>query len=118
MGSPTCLQHGIPPQEVLKYMSTDFAHAPPTWHPPLPLEPPGPKEVQDFWDQAHILAEFPSLTPLAHQFIWFPVSGADVERSFGKLKRLVAPTRHCLTEESTKELTMLNYNGDIEHRLD
>ena len=43
-----------------------------------------------------------------------PVTSVDVERSFSQYKHLLKDRREGLTEENTKRLIMLYFNGDVE----
>lgn len=56
---------------------------------------------------------FPNLAAIASHAIWMPVTFVDVERSFSQYKHLLNDRRESLTEENTKRLVMLYYNGDI-----
>ena len=60
---------------------------------------------------------FPVLAPIATDAIWKPVTSVDVERSFSQYQHLLNDKRECLTEENTKRLLMLFFNGDIEGRF-
>ena len=57
---------------------------------------------------------FPNLAAVASHAIWMPVASVNVERSFSQYKHLLNDRRESLTEENTKRLVMLYYNGDIE----
>ena len=73
---------------------------------------PNPFHVNDFWKGVH--ARFPNLAAIAMQAIWMPVASVDVERSFSQYKHILNDRRESLTEENTKRLVLLYYNGDIE----
>ena len=57
---------------------------------------------------------FPNLAAIAVQAIWMPVASVDVERNFSQYKHILNDRRESLTEENTKRLVLLYYNGDIE----
>ena len=46
-----------------------------------------------------------------------PVVSVDVKRSFSQYKHLLNDRRENLTEETTKKLTIMYVNGDIEKRF-
>ena len=73
---------------------------------------PNPLVLSGFWDsmQDRLL----NLSSIARDAMWMPVSSVDVERSFSQYKHLLNDRREVLTEENTKRLLMLYYNGDIE----
>ena len=54
---------------------------------------------------------FPVLASIATDAIWMPVTSVDVERSFSQYKHLLNDRRESLTEEHTKCLLMLYFNG-------
>ena len=60
---------------------------------------------------------FPHLGAMALNVMWLPVASVDVERSFSLYKHLLNEQRESLTEANTKQLLRLNYNGDLERRL-
>ena len=57
---------------------------------------------------------FPNLATIASLMIWMPITSIDVERSFSQYKHILNDRRESLTEENTKRMVMLYYNGDIE----
>ena len=61
----------------------------------------------------------PELSSLALIYIWLPVSGVDVERSFSSYKSILSDRRVGLKEESIKMLNFLyfNLNGNIDVNL-
>ena len=71
--------------------------------------------LQEFWDS--MASRFPLLCKIATESIWMPVTSVDVERSFSNYKHLLNDRRERLTEENTRRLMILYYNGDIEHRF-
>lgn len=76
---------------------------------------PSLAELPLFW--ANMQGRFPILTLIASDAIWMPVSSVDVERSFSQYKHLLNDRRESLTDDNTRRLMMLYFNGDIEHRL-
>ena len=75
-------------------------------------ELPNPLHISEFWEGMG--DRFPNLAAVASHAIWMPVASVDVERSFSQYKHLLNDRRESLTEENTKQLVMLYYNGDIE----
>ena len=61
----------------------------------------------------------PELSSLALIYIWLPVSGVDVERSFSSYKNILSDRRVALKEESIKMLNFLYFNldGNIDYDL-
>ena len=53
----------------------------------------------------------PNLSKLALIYIWLPVSGVDVERSFSNYKRILDDRRRSLSEDSIEMLNFLYYNN-------
>ena len=76
---------------------------------------PTPFVLNDYW--ASISGRFPLLSSVARGAIWMPVTSVDVQRSFSQYKHILNDRREGLTEENTKRLLMLYYNGDVEGRL-
>ena len=63
-----------------------------------------------YWQsKAHVL---PELTALALVYIWLPVSGVDVERSFSSYNNILSDKRVVLKEESIRMLNFLYFNLD------
>ena len=60
---------------------------------------------------------FPLQSEISSDAIWLPVTSVDVERSFSQYKYLLNERRESLTDENTRRLMMLYYNGDIEQRF-
>lgn len=77
--------------------------------------PAEPINLVEFWRS--IKCRFPVLAKIAGDCLWMPVSSVDVERSFSLYKHILNDRRESLSEENTKQLLMLYYNGDIEKRL-
>ena len=72
-------------------------------------------ELEAFWTS--MTGRFPLLSKIALRSIWMPVTSVSVERSFSQYKHLLNDRRERLTEENTRRLMMLYYNGDIEQRF-
>ena len=72
-------------------------------------------ELPSFWTA--MAGRFPLLSEIASDAIWLPVTSVDVERSFSQYKYLLNERRESLTDENTRRLMMLYYNGDIEQRF-
>ena len=68
------------------------------------------KDLDIYWrGKSHLL---PELSSLALIYIWLPVSGVDVERSFSNYKSILSDRRVALKEESIKMLNFLYFNLD------
>ncbi len=75
------------------------------------------KDLDIYWrGKSHLL---PELSSLALIYIWLPVSGVDVERSFSSYKNILSDRRVALKEESIKMLNFLYFNldGNIDYDL-
>ena len=72
-------------------------------------------QLPSFWGSMR--GRFPLLSHIALDAIWMPVTSVDVERSFSQYKHLLNERRESLTDENTRRLMMLYYNGDIEQRF-
>ena len=72
--------------------------------------------VPEYWKGA--ADRFPQIAKAAEVFIWFPVGSVDVERSFSVYKQVVTDKWERLTEEHTKQLVSMNFNGDVVGRWD
>lgn len=59
----------------------------------------------------------PNLARIARENIWQRTTSVDVERSFSQYKHVLTDRRESLTEQHTKQLMLLKYNGDVEGRL-
>ena len=57
------------------------------------------------------------LSSITRDAIWMPVTSVDAERKKSLYKHLLNDRREGLTEENTKRLTMLYFNGNIEGQL-
>jgi hypothetical protein len=61
-----------------------------------------------YWrGKRHIL---PELSSLALIYIWLPVSGVDIERSFSSYKSILSDRRVALKEENIQMLNFLYFN--------
>ena len=76
---------------------------------------PDPLSISDFWEG--MKTRFPILSAIAADAIWMPVVSVDIERSFSQYKHILNDRRESLTEQNTKRLVMLYFNGDIEERF-
>lgn len=56
----------------------------------------------------------PNLSNLALDYIWLPVSGVDVERSFSTYKNILDDKRHLLSEASIAALNFMYFNNNTE----
>ena len=74
-------------------------------------ELPSPLSIPKFWEG--VKDRFPNIHRIAVDAIWMPVASVDVERSFSQYKHILSDRRESLTEENTKRLLMLYFNGDI-----
>ena len=75
------------------------------------------KDLDIYWQgKSHLL---PELSALALIYIWLPVFGVDIERSFSNYKSILSDRRIALKEESIQMLNFLyfNLNGDIDYDL-
>ena len=73
-------------------------------------------DLDVYWQgKIHLL---PELSTLALVYIWLPVSGVDVERSFSSYKSILSDRRIALKEESIQMLNFLYFNlGNINYDL-
>jgi hypothetical protein len=78
---------------------------------------PQPFITAGFWQSSAITTRYPELAKVANKLIWTPVASVDVERSFSQYKHLLNDRREGLSEENTRQLVMLYYNGDLEGRF-
>ena len=68
------------------------------------------KDLDIYWQgKSSLLPEFSSL---ALTYIWLPVSGVDIERSFSSYKSILSDRRVALKEDSIKMLNFLYFNLD------
>uniref|UniRef100_U9SXJ3 HAT C-terminal dimerisation domain-containing protein n=1 Tax=Rhizophagus irregularis (strain DAOM 181602 / DAOM 197198 / MUCL 43194) TaxID=747089 RepID=U9SXJ3_RHIID len=74
-------------------------------------------DLDVYWrGKTHLL---PELSALALVYIWLPVSGVDVERSFSSYKSILSDKRIALKEESIQMLNFLYFNlgGNVNYDL-
>jgi hAT family C-terminal dimerisation region len=73
-------------------------------------------DLDIYWrGKIHLL---PELSTIALVYIWLPVSGVDVERSFSSYKSILSDRRIALKEESIQMLNFLYFNlGNINYDL-
>ncbi|CAG8838338.1 55_t:CDS:1, partial [Racocetra persica] len=65
-------------------------------------------DIEKYWlEKARFL---PCLSKLALKYIWLPISGVDIERSFSAYKNILSDKRHSLSPESIEILNMLYFN--------
>ena len=65
-------------------------------------------DLDSYWQEK--LEILPNLSKLAVIYIWLPISGVDVERSFSAYNRILADNRQNLSENSISMLNFLNFN--------
>lgn len=65
-------------------------------------------DLDNYWREKMVL--LPNISKIALVYIWLPVSGVDVERSFSAYKRILADNRHALSENSIQMLNFVNFN--------
>ena len=80
-----------------------------------PSEIPQPLNITKLWES--MAGRFPNLSSIAKEVIWMPVASVDVERSFSQYKHLLNDRRESLTQQNTKMLAMMYFNGDIENQF-
>ena len=68
------------------------------------------KDLDIYWRGKSSL--LPELSSLALTYIWLPVSGVDIERSFSNYKSILSDRRVALKEDSIKMLNFLYFNLD------
>ena len=73
------------------------------------------EELVGFWKGNAL--RLPLLSAKALQYIFFPVTSADAERSFSLYKHTSGNRRESLSEKHVRELVILNYNGDLTSSL-
>ena len=64
--------------------------------------------LNNYWNEK--INIFPALTPIALKYIWLPVSGVDVERSFSNYKSILTNKCTALKEDSIKKLKIMYFN--------
>ena len=63
-------------------------------------------DLDKYWHKK--MALLPNLSKIALVYIWLPVSGVDVKRSFSAYNRILADNRHALPENSLRILILMN----------
>ena len=69
----------------------------------------GDLDLNQYWQQKR--NNLPNLSKIALIYIWLPISGVDVERSFSNYKRILDDRRRSLSENSIEMLNFLYYNN-------
>ena len=69
----------------------------------------GSLDLNQYWQEKKGI--FPNLSKIAFIYIWLPISGVDVERSFSNYKRILEDRRRALSENSIEMLNFLYYNN-------
>jgi len=69
----------------------------------------GDLNLNQYWQEKKRI--FPNLSSIALVYIWLPISGVDVERSFSNYKRILDDRRRSLSENSIEMLNFLYYNN-------
>jgi hypothetical protein len=64
--------------------------------------------LNNYWNEK--INIFPTLSPIALKYVWLPVSGVDVERSFSIYKSILTDKRTALKEDSIKKLNFMYFN--------
>ena len=83
---------------------------------PLPVNGDGTLDIVAYWQG--MMNRAPGIAAIVKVYIYFPVSSVDAERSFSQYKHLINDRRTSLTEENTKQLTMLYFNKELSGRWD
>ena len=66
-------------------------------------------DLNQYWQEKK--RSLPNLSKIALVYIWLPVSGVDIERSFSNYKRILDDRRRSLLENSIEMLNFLYYNN-------
>ena len=66
-------------------------------------------DLNIYWENK--IRSLPNLSKLALEYIWLPVSGVDVERSFSAYTNILSDRRHALSENSVAALNFLYFNS-------
>ena len=66
--------------------------------------------LDSYWKD--LSGSLPLLSKIALIYIWLPVSGVDVERSFSAYKNILSDRRHSLSEETIAILNFLYFNAN------
>ena len=73
---------------------------------------PTPLSIPEFWNSMKY--QFPSLSRIVAEAISIPTTSVNLERNFSLNKHHLNDRMESLTEQNTKRLVMLYFNGDIE----
>lgn len=65
-------------------------------------------DLDEYWKEKK--RTLPNLAQIALIYIWLPISGVDVERSFSDYKNILDDKRHALSKESIEILNFLYFN--------
>ena len=65
-------------------------------------------DLDKYWNEKSIT--LPNLSKIALIYIWLPVAGVDVERSFSDYKNILSEKRMRLSEKSISMLNLLYHN--------
>ena len=68
----------------------------------------GELDLNNYWKEKHTI--LPNLSKIAQIYIWLPVAGVDVERSFSNYKNILSERRMRLSEKSISMLNFLYHN--------
>jgi len=68
----------------------------------------GELDLDKYWNEKSIT--LPNLSKIALIYIWLPVAGVDVERSFSDYKNILSEKRMRLSEKSISMLNLLYHN--------
>ena len=68
----------------------------------------GELDLDKYWNEKSIT--LPNLSKIALIYIWLPVAGVDVERSFSDYKNILSEKRMCLSEKSISMFNLLYHN--------
>ena len=68
----------------------------------------GELDLDKYWSEKSIT--LPNLSKVALIYIWLPVAGVDVERSFSNYKNILSERRMRLSEKSISMLNLLYHN--------
>jgi hypothetical protein len=69
----------------------------------------GNLDLNQYWQEKKGI--LPNLSKIAFIYIWLPISGVDVERSFSSYKRILEDWHRALSENSIEMLNFLYYNS-------
>ena len=75
-------------------------------------------DILEFLLSSHLLASMPELTTLCVLFITIPVTAANVERSFTKLKIIKSYSRSTISQERLDGLALLSIESEEARKMD